>query len=948
MLKLARVFSLLFFATASALTAQEISFDFIGQAQFPTGYFFEGVALGGLSGISYLADEDVYYCISDDRGRSGPPRYYTLKIALADGSLRTGDVSLLAMTTLQDEKGQPHGNGSIDPEGIALFRPGQIFVSSEGGSDPKFKPFIRKYSAAGSLLQSLPLPKKFMPTKNRDRGLRNNLGFEALAISPDGRYLFSANENALAQDGPLPTLEEKSPVRIMKFDLQASHAVAEYLYWVEPIDTPPTEGNRPASNGLVEFVTLHQNALLGMERRYAAGVGTRIRLFEIDLSGAQDIAEIDALSAVDAAKIKSVHKTPRFDSTHLGIKTDNIEGMTFGPRLPSGKESIILVSDNNFNPLQFTQFLGFAITRRRAATIGEIQGAAHISPLNGTQVEGVRGIVTAIRKNNSDLNFWIQDPVGDDDACTSDGILVCMGSRESNVKIGDEVEVAGLVTETGQTRQLSVTCITEPTISILGSGRDLPPPVIIGVNGRKLPQTVFDDDGLAHFQPEADALDLYESLEGMRVEIQDGLVLTAPNRFSEFYVLADSGKDASTRSRGGIVLRDGDLNPERILIACASQKPLPDLEAVDLLKGPIIGVVDYSFGNYKVWCTSTLPVPEKRPLQKEATTLVGTLDHLTVATYNVENLDFKDRAEQFARLSVSIVENLKSPDILALQEVQDDNGPADEGVTSASATLGRLVSAIAAAGGPAYAFAQVDPVHKSEGGQPVGNIRVAFLYDPARVSFEGRGESGPDVENYILRAGSGVQLAQNPGRIGTRDRAFAGDKDLNFFSSRRPLVAEFGFNGKTVFIVNNHFSSKGGDDGPMGGNQPPMLPSELQRREQARFVNGFVSVIVAADSTANVIVIGDLNEHEFRSPVQVLCGEVLINLMEQVPMEDRYTYVFSGNSQLLDHILISQSLNTAAAPEIDIVHINAEFASKKQASDHDPVIARLRLARAKF
>jgi len=185
-----RVRCILLFLLATSLAAQERTFDFIGEARFPTGFQFDGVEMGGLSGISYDARQDIYFAISDDRGQKAPARFYTLKIALADGSLRTGDVSILDMTTLINRRGNPYANDTIDTEGIAFFDQHALFISSEGGSQPRFKPFIRKFSTDGAFETSLKLPKKFIPTRHRDRGVRNNRGFEALGITPNRRFLF--------------------------------------------------------------------------------------------------------------------------------------------------------------------------------------------------------------------------------------------------------------------------------------------------------------------------------------------------------------------------------------------------------------------------------------------------------------------------------------------------------------------------------------------------------------------------------------------------------------------------------------------------------------------------------------------------------------------------------------------------------------------------------------
>ena len=246
--------------------------------------------------------------------------------------------------------------------------------------------------------------------------------------------------------------------------------------------------------------------------------------------------------------------------------------------------------------------------------------------------------------------------------------------------------------------------------------------------------------------------------------------------------------------------------------------------------------------------------------------------------------------------------------------------------------LDRLIEAIVGMGGPGYEFSQIDPGNNKDGGQPGGNIRVGFLFDPARVKFSRRGFAGALDATTVTRDSTGLRLTLNPGRIYPEERSFR--------RSRKPLVAEFEFKGQRLFIINNHLNSKGGDDRLFGANQPPEFRSERKRKEQALAVQAFVFEILSRDPHANVIVLGDLNEHEFHAPVHLIAGPFLTNLIATLPQEERYTYIFTGNSQILDHILISRNLMQKASPEVDIVHINAEFSRGQRASDHDAVVVR--------
>jgi hypothetical protein len=212
-----------------------------------------------------------------------------------------------------------------------------------------------------------------------------------------------------------------------------------------------------------------------------------------------------------------------------------------------------------------------------------------------------------------------------------------------------------------------------------------------------------------------------------------------------------------------------------------------------------------------------------------------------------------------------------------------------------------------------YAFVEVAPdASNINGGQPNANIRNAFLYRADQVELLGA---------FLLDP-------ENP--------AFAG--------SRKPLVGEFRANGVEFTVVNNHFSSKGGDTPLFGNQQPPVLSSEAERILQAQVVNDYVDGLLAADPDAKVLVVGDLNDFAFSAPIQALRGEegseVLFDLAEELlPATERYDYIFEGNSQDLDHILVTGALLDQADPAFDIVRRNAEFAD--QASDHDPLLTRL-------
>lgn len=178
----------------------------------------------------------------------------------------------------------------------------------------------------------------------------------------------------------------------------------------------------------------------------------------------------------------------------------------------------------------------------------------------------------------------------------------------------------------------------------------------------------------------------------------------------------------------------------------------------------------------------------------------------------------------------------------------------------------------------------------------------------------------------------------SPGRLLDTDLS---DGDA-FANSRKPLVGKFLFNGNQVVVIGNHFNSKSGDQPLFGNTQPPTLSSEAQRMQQAQIVNNFVDSLLAVNPNANIVVAGDLNDFQFSNPLETLEGGVLNNLIETLPLNEQYTYNFEGNAQALDHILVSDNLLDNAAAQVDVVHINSEFAD--QVSDHDPLVSRFTLS----
>lgn len=564
-------------------------------------------------------------------------------------------------------------------------------------------------------------------------------------------------------------------------------------------------------------------------------------------------------------------------------------------------------------------------------TISQIQGAGHISPYNGKSVTNITGVVTAVRVDG----FYLQGLVEDKSPSTSEAILILAANPK--LKIGDKVSVSGLVEEYypggSATGNLSITAIQMDRFDVISQNNPMPKPVIIGKEGRVPPVQVIEDDQLTVFEPEKDGLDFFETLESMLVQVNNAIVVGPTNNYKEITVLADNGEGASLRtSRGGIIVRETDYNPERILLDDLLMV-LPDVNVGDKFETPLIGVLDYSFGNFKILVKQRTSFTSGG-LKQESAQPAGEKE-ISISGFNVQNLDPRDGQKKFDDLAKAIVSSLRAPDILSLEEVQDNNGAIDGAMVDASETYQLLVRAIETAGGPKYSFVDIAPEANQDGGELGGNIRVGFLYRTDRgVIFTPISGGAATKAVDFIRTTNGIELSFNPGRIDPSNPAF--------IESRKPLIGQFEIRGQRVFVIGLHLNSKGGDTPLFGRYQPPVLTSEKQRMLQAEVINRFVGRMIIADPGVKIIVLGDLNDFQFSNPLKKITSSPLVNLFDKLPAEERYSYTYDGNSQALDHILISPGLEDALVM-FDVIHINSEFASSRRLSDHDPTYAKFLL-----
>jgi predicted extracellular nuclease len=573
--------------------------------------------------------------------------------------------------------------------------------------------------------------------------------------------------------------------------------------------------------------------------------------------------------------------------------------------------------------------------------IRAIQGTTHISPLVGANVTNVPGIVTAVRDNG----FFMQDPTDDGDNRTSEGIFIFTSAAPpGTIAVGDSVHVSGRVIEfrTSNPDGLTLTEIGNPGLTIV---EQVAPsmtitPTLIGSGGRPIPTNIISNDAVGgdadniatNFDPSEDGLDFYESLENMLIRVNNAIIVSNEN--SPMAFVADNGANATGRTpQGGVAISGNDDNPERLyLIRNDNSLATPgNRKPGDSYPGAIIGVIEYSSDVYRLRYTQALPTVVPSTFTPEVTALTGDANRLTVASYNAYNMN--PSSAHITAFGAHIVNNLRSPDIIGLQEIQDNNGATNNGVVDADMTLNAIIAAIQAAGGPTYQFRQINPVNNADGGAGGANIRVAVLFNPGRVQFVDRGTPSSVISTAAVNSGSDLQLSISPGRIDAGNTAWS--------STRKPLASEFMFNGRKVFVIVAHLSSKIGDGPSFGHLQPPVLGSEAKRVSQGASINAFVNSMLAVDPLANVVIVGDMNEHEFRPPMTTMAGSIMYNLLQDIPINDRYTYNFEGNSQVLDNILVVNRLRNFFQSSLDIVHLNADRNAVDWVSDHDPVLARV-------
>jgi hypothetical protein len=327
----------------------------LGAKTLPHGLVFEGTTVGGLSGIDRDPRTGDYVLVSDDRSGLQPARFYTARIPVSSRGL--GEVTFTGTHPLLQPDGTTYPKDAVDPEEIRVDPwTGRYTWSQEGGRPPApADPSIRNATRGGKFINELPLPANIKVAAGH--GIRPNLGPEGLTYALGGALLVSSIESALAQDGPIATPEHGT---LSRFTVQTrtGHLLAQYAYPVEPIFTKPVPPTAAADNGISAILAVDAHRFLVVERAFATGVGNKIRIYEATTHGATNVLRKDVLPG----DVQPMRKRLLADLADFRLSTvDNIEGITWGPRLPSGERTLLLVSDDNFSAAQVTQIVALAV-----------------------------------------------------------------------------------------------------------------------------------------------------------------------------------------------------------------------------------------------------------------------------------------------------------------------------------------------------------------------------------------------------------------------------------------------------------------------------------------------------------------------------------------------------------------------------------------------------------
>lgn len=558
--------------------------------------------------------------------------------------------------------------------------------------------------------------------------------------------------------------------------------------------------------------------------------------------------------------------------------------------------------------------------------IHDLQGCSHISPFEGDRVTGINGIVTSKETNG----FIMQSENPDEKDCSSEAIFVFTRDYPK-VAIADLVSVDGVVTEyisgKPEDHNLSQTEITNPGIKTIESGQKIPEPLLIGSTGIVMPSKV-DDDNLQKFEPENDAIDAFEALEWMLVRLPESTVIDPRNSYNEIVIAENTPAITNQLSGDGVYSLENLVSiPSPIMVK------LPvgwdkQMNVGDVISDGSVGTMQYSFGSYKIVLEKVSPILElEETVENEQKPDI--IQGLRIVSYNVHNFSFQNQSKKLKTLAGQIAKEMDSPDLIVLQEVEDDSGEADDGTTSAKKNLDLLIAEIKKRGGDDYQYYDFPIQNNSTGGIPGGNIRTIFLVkkNSSLKLFSSYSASSIPGEVVFDRE-QNISFSTNPMEIGLQSPAFE--------NSRRPIVGLFNFNSKQIIVIGVHLISHAADSPRFGNIQPPLLMDDDQRRLQVEYIREWTETIFSQNPDIPILVIGDFNDAPGSTSLSSFMDNGFSEASDLLSRKERFSIIEDGYGELFDHVLISGIVDSNNA-SFRIIHLNTLHDEESSISDHDPI-----------
>ena len=533
------------------------------------------------------------------------------------------------------------------------------------------------------------------------------------------------------------------------------------------------------------------------------------------------------------------------------------------------------------------------------------------------QTVRIRGVVTGHARKG----YFVQDPAGARDPLVSDAVFVYSPRRKARVGLYLELEGRVLDYVKGENGRPTTQLKAFEARRLPGSGPSIEP---VWLTADFLPD---DDESLAR---------VLNGLEGMLVGIPKGSTFVAPSNPFGDYVCAPPGLVGTRTAQGGVVI--DPARPHRWLpgFRMLDYDRAPPVNVGSTLRLPVTGPLNYRSEAFQMVARGTVVVDDA-PLVSGKASLTSDGEGITILTLNGFNLDVHvERAEavndperdidddrlygRFEMLAHAIVDQARAPDIVALQEIQDNDGAELTSIVDASETYEQLIKDVRRLGGPGYRWVDIPPELGSDGGQPGGNIRNGYLYNPRRVALR----------------------RESVRRIGDGSEAFEG--------SRKALLASFEAlgQGRPIVVVNVHLASKRHQHSVFAPERPGFDVKEAIRVAQAQLIRD--ALVEVREAGLDYYVTGDFNDFEFSPTLRALCGDESVNMVETLPPNERYDYNHRGQLQVLMHGVVSKRAFDAGAVEYEVLHGNelngvdpGSMAGK--ASDHAYVLARIRVGR---